>query len=68
MFTSPQDLLRYPRVLRVLADEVAKSLSITFEKSQQSGEVPSDCKRGNNTPFLKRVKRRTLQDWSASLL
>ncbi|GAB0205390.1 mitochondrial enolase superfamily member 1 [Grus japonensis] len=45
------------QVLMVLADEVANSLSVIFEKSWQSSEVPTDWRRGNITPIFKKGKK-----------
>ncbi|GAB0183200.1 mitochondrial enolase superfamily member 1 [Grus japonensis] len=47
----------HPWVLTELADEVAEPLSILFEKSWQSGEVPTEWKSRNITAIFKKVNK-----------
>ncbi|KGL75503.1 RNA-directed DNA polymerase from mobile element jockey, partial [Tinamus guttatus] len=47
----------HPRVLWELAEVIAKPLSIIFERSWRTGEVPEDWKKANVTPVFKNGKK-----------
>jgi len=50
----------HPRVLRELAEELTKTLSIIYQKSWLTGEVPDDWRIANVTPNYKKGGRRIL--------
>lgn len=50
----------YPRVPKQLADVIAGPLSIVFQVTWESGEVPVDWKLANIIPISRRERRKTL--------
>ncbi|GAB0208405.1 mitochondrial enolase superfamily member 1 [Grus japonensis] len=47
----------HPQVLRELADVIAMPLSIIFERSWRTGEVPEDWRKANVTPVFKKGRK-----------
>jgi len=53
----------HPRVLRELVDVIAEPLSIIFERSWRTGEVPEDWRKANVTPVFKKGKKEDLGNY-----
>lgn len=47
----------HPRLLRELVKELPNSLSITYQKSWLTGEVPADWKLANVMPFCRKGQK-----------
>ncbi|KFW85788.1 RNA-directed DNA polymerase from mobile element jockey, partial [Manacus vitellinus] len=52
-----------PRVMRKLAEELAKPLSIIYHQSWPTGEVPDDWKLANVTPIHKKDQKEDLGNY-----
>ena len=53
----------HPMVLKELGEVVAEPLSIIFEKSWLSGEVPDDWRKGHVTPIYKKGSKEDLGNY-----
>lgn len=49
--------------LALVADDIARPLSIIFERPWQLDEVPKDGEKGNVTPVFKKGKQEDLQNY-----
>ena len=47
----------HPWVLRELTDDIVEPLSIIFERSWKTGEVPEDWRKASITPIFKKGKK-----------
>jgi len=54
----------HPRVLRELAEEMAKTLSVIFQQSWLTGEVPYEWRIANVTPIYKKGWKEDLGNYS----
>ncbi|KAJ7406236.1 RNA-directed DNA polymerase from mobile element jockey [Willisornis vidua] len=52
-----------PRVMRELAEELVKLLSIIYQQSWLSGEFPDDWKLANVTPIHKKDRKENLRNY-----
>jgi len=48
----------HPRVLRELAEELAKPLSIIYQQSWLTGEIPDDWRIASVTPIYKKGQKK----------
>ncbi|PKU35694.1 rna-directed dna polymerase from mobile element jockey- hypothetical protein [Limosa lapponica baueri] len=53
----------HPRVLRELAEVITGPLSVVFERSWRTGEVPEDWRKANITPVFKKGKKEELGNY-----
>ena len=53
----------HPRVLKELVDVTARSLSVIYQRSCKSGEVPTDWKLASITPIYKKGVRKDSENY-----